>query len=157
MAQLLFFIEIQVFFCFMNKKLFLFEDGTWSESGYNVIQLGNATSSVCYLINVDRKLWAAYRNCIIVINPESLKVEVLFLTNFSILFKKLKFQHVLIAHPRKDSQVRQMVWVDNGVWLTIRLDSTIRLYHSKTYQHLQDVDIEPYISKMLGKNIIINI
>lgn len=31
-----------------------------------------------------------------------------------------------------------------------RLDSTLRLYHARTYQHLQDVDIEPYVSKMLG-------
>lgn len=38
------------------------------------------------------------------------------------------------------------------VWLSIRLDSTIRLYHAHTYQHLQDVDIEPYITKMLGSN-----
>lgn len=31
-----------------------------------------------------------------------------------------------------------------------RLDSTLRLYHAVTYEHLQDVDIEPYVSKMLG-------
>lgn len=43
-----------------------------------------------------------------------------------------------------------MVHVNNGVWLTIRHDSTIRLYHSKSYEHLQDVNIEPYITKMLG-------
>lgn len=30
------------------------------------------------------------------------------------------------------------------------MDSTLRLYHAHTYQHLQDVDIEPYVSKMLG-------
>lgn len=30
------------------------------------------------------------------------------------------------------------------------MDSTLRLYHSHTYEHLQDVDIEPYVSKMLG-------
>lgn len=30
------------------------------------------------------------------------------------------------------------------------LDSTLRLYHAHTYEHLQDVDIEPYVSKMLG-------
>lgn len=34
--------------------------------------------------------------------------------------------------------------------MSIRLDSTLRLYHAYTYQHLQDVDIEPYVSKMLG-------
>lgn len=38
-----------------------------------------------------------------------------------------------------------------GVWISIRLDPTLRLYHAETYQHLQDVDIEPYVSKMLGK------
>ena len=30
-------------------------------------------------------------------------------------------------------------------------DSTLRLYHAHTHQHLQDVDIEPYVSKMLGE------
>lgn len=44
-----------------------------------------------------------------------------------------------------------MAWLGEGVWVSIRLDSTLRLYHAHTYQHLQDVDIEPYVSKMLGK------
>jgi hypothetical protein len=43
-----------------------------------------------------------------------------------------------------------MVCLGEGVWLTMRLDSTLRLYHASTYQHLQDIDIEPYVSKMLG-------
>lgn len=30
------------------------------------------------------------------------------------------------------------------------LDSTLRLYSSNTFEHKQDVDIEPYVSKMLG-------
>lgn len=59
-------------------------------------------------------------------------------------------QHSFDAHPRKESQVRQMAWVGDGVWVSIRLDSTLRLYHAHTHHHLQDVDIEPYVSKMLG-------
>ena len=55
------------------------------------------------------------------------------------------------AHPRKESQVRQLCWVGDGVWVSIRLDSTLRLYHAYTHEHLQDVDIEPYVSKMLGE------
>ena len=43
-----------------------------------------------------------------------------------------------------------MAWVGDGVWVSIRLDSTLRLYHAHTHDHLQDVDIEPYVSKMLG-------
>lgn len=44
-----------------------------------------------------------------------------------------------------------MACYGDGVWVSIRLDSTLRLYHATTYEHLQDVDIEPYVSKMLGK------
>lgn len=46
--------------------------------------------------------------------------------------------------------MRQMACYGDGVWVSIRLDSTLRLYHATTYEHLQDVDIEPYVSKMLG-------
>lgn len=46
--------------------------------------------------------------------------------------------------------MRQLAWIGDGVWVSIRLDSTLRLYHALTHQHLQDVDIEPYVSKMLG-------
>lgn len=57
------------------------------------------------------------------------------------------------AHPRKDSQVRQLAWHGDGIWVSIRLDSTLRLFHAHTLQHLQDVDIEPYVSKMLGQAV----
>jgi len=66
-------------------------------------------------------------------------------------FLKLCGQKTFDAHSRAESQVRQMVCMGEGVWLTMRLDSTLRLYHAHTYQHLQDVDIEPYVSKMLGQ------
>lgn len=47
--------------------------------------------------------------------------------------------------------MRQLAWDGDGIWVSIRLDSTLRLFHAHTYQHLQDVDIEPYVSKMLGQ------
>uniref|UniRef100_A0AC35FPW3 Uncharacterized protein n=1 Tax=Panagrolaimus sp. PS1159 TaxID=55785 RepID=A0AC35FPW3_9BILA len=128
----------RVFAALANGALAVFvrdADGNWSDAGYLLIRLGKPTSSVCHLIVVAGRIWAAYRNCVVVIDPKQLIVESAF-----------------VAHPRRDSQVRNMVWVGDGVWLSIRLDSTIRLYHAHTYQHLQDVDIEPYITKMLGSN-----
>ncbi|KAI6214999.1 JNK-interacting protein 3 [Aphelenchoides besseyi] len=98
------------------------QNGKWSTNGYHVIRLGQASSSVCNLTIVNDKIWVAYRNCI----------------------------DSFVAHPRKDSQVRHMVWCESGVWVSIRLDSTLRLYHARTMEHLQDVDIEPYLSTMLG-------
>lgn len=54
------------------------------------------------------------------------------------------------VHPRKENQVRHLAHINDGVWVSIRLDSTLRLYHSKTYQQLQYLDIEPFITRMLG-------
>lgn len=70
---------------------------------------------------------------------------------FLVLFE---LQKSFDAHPRKDSQVRQLAWHGDGIWVSIRLDSTLRLFHAHTLQHLQDVDIEPYVSKMLGQAVL---
>ncbi|GMR39845.1 hypothetical protein PMAYCL1PPCAC_10040 [Pristionchus mayeri] len=107
--------------------------GGWSDEGFHVILVGRAFNSVRNLTVVEGRLWAAYKNCIVVINPTTLDVEAAF-----------------CAHPRKDSQVRSMQAAGAGVWVSIRLDSTLRLFHSRTHAHLQDVDIEPYLTKVLG-------
>ncbi|XP_076287885.1 JNK-interacting protein 3-like isoform X4 [Lasioglossum baleicum] len=109
-------------------------DGQWDLSQYHVITLGSPQHSIRCMTAVSGKtVWCGYRNKIHVIDPVSMTVEC-----------------TVDAHPRRESQVRQLAWLGEGVWVSIRLDSTLRLYHAHTYQHLQDVDIEPYVSKMLG-------
>uniref|UniRef100_A0A0R3RY55 JNK-interacting protein 3 n=1 Tax=Elaeophora elaphi TaxID=1147741 RepID=A0A0R3RY55_9BILA len=128
----------RVFAALANGSIAVFHrdaSGGWSEAGYHCITVGRATSSVRSLSIVGDRLWAAYRNCIIVIDPKELVVKKVF-----------------AAHPRRDSQVRHMEWIGDGVWISIRLDSTLRLYHAYNYEHLQDIDIEPYVTKMLGTN-----
>lgn len=53
-----------------------FKDGEWAESGYFIVKLGAVTNSVCDLCEVEGKLWAAYRNCVAVLDPVTLKIEV---------------------------------------------------------------------------------
>ncbi|XP_033348971.1 JNK-interacting protein 3 isoform X9 [Bombus vosnesenskii] len=109
-------------------------DGQWDLSQYHVITLGSPQHSIRCMTAVSGKtVWCGYRNKIHVIDPVLMTVEC-----------------TVDAHPRRESQVRQLAWLGEGVWVSIRLDSTLRLYHAHTYQHLQDVDIEPYVSKMLG-------
>lgn len=108
-------------------------NGEWDVNSYHLVTLGSPKQSVRCLTLVGDKVWAAHRNRIHVLDPISLNIV-----------------HTLEAHPRKESQIRQMAATGLGVWVSIRLDSTLRLYHSHTYEHLQDVDIEPYVSKMLG-------
>ncbi|CAB0034512.1 unnamed protein product [Trichogramma brassicae] len=109
-------------------------DGQWDLSQYHIITLGSPQHSIrCMTVVLGKTVWCGYRNKIHVIDPIKMKLEC-----------------TVDAHPRRESQVRQLAWLGEGVWVSIRLDSTLRLYHAHTYQHLQDVDIEPYVSKMLG-------
>lgn len=108
-------------------------DGQWNFNNYHLLDLGRPHHSIRCMSVVHDKVWCGYRNKIQVIHPRSMKVEKTF-----------------DAHPRRESQVRQLAWIGDGVWVSIRLDSTLRLYNAHTYHHLQDIDIEPYVSKMLG-------
>lgn len=36
-----------------------------------------------------------------------------------------------------------------GVWISVRQESTLRLYHVDTYDHLQDLDLSPKIHALL--------
>ena len=64
--------------------------------------------------------------------------------------RTFKVIHSFVAHPRKETYVRQLAALGDGVWCSFRLDSTLRLYSSfKPYQHVQNIDIEPYVSKMV--------
>ncbi|XP_074518872.1 C-Jun-amino-terminal kinase-interacting protein 4 [Halichoeres trimaculatus] len=109
------------------------EDGQWDLTNYHLLDLGRPHHSIRCMTVVHDKVWCGYRNKIYVVQPKAMKIEKSF-----------------DAHPRKDSQVRQLAWDGDGIWVSIRLDSTLRLFHAHTFQHLQDVDIEPYVSKMLG-------
>uniref|UniRef100_A0A8D3E7B4 C-Jun-amino-terminal kinase-interacting protein 4 n=1 Tax=Scophthalmus maximus TaxID=52904 RepID=A0A8D3E7B4_SCOMX len=108
-------------------------DGQWDLTNYHLLDLGRPHHSIRCMTVVHDKVWCGYRNKIYVIQPTAMRIEKSF-----------------DAHPRKESQVRQLAWVGDGIWVSIRLDSTLRLFHAHTFQHLQDVDIEPYVSKMLG-------
>ncbi|XP_023369608.1 C-Jun-amino-terminal kinase-interacting protein 3 isoform X1 [Otolemur garnettii] len=109
------------------------EDGQWDLSNYHLMDLGHPHHSIRCMAVVYDRVWCGYKNKIHVIQPKTMQIEKSF-----------------DAHPRRESQVRQLAWIGDGVWVSIRLDSTLRLYHAHTHQHLQDVDIEPYVSKMLG-------
>ncbi|XP_073685038.1 C-Jun-amino-terminal kinase-interacting protein 4 isoform X3 [Garra rufa] len=108
-------------------------DGQWDLTNYHLLDLGRPHHSIRCMTVVHDRVWCGYRNKIFVVQPKAMKIEKSF-----------------DAHPRKESQVRQLAWDGDGIWVSIRLDSTLRLFHAHTYQHLQDVDIEPYVSKMLG-------
>ncbi|XP_032527218.2 JNK-interacting protein 3 isoform X3 [Danaus plexippus] len=112
-------------------------DLMWDLTSYWLLTLGDPKCSVRCLSAVgppaSGTVWCGYRNRVLVVEPRSRRVL-----------------HSLEAHPRHESQVRQLAAYRDGVWVSIKMDSALRLYHATTYDHLMDVDIEPYVSKMLG-------
>ncbi|XP_052746804.1 JNK-interacting protein 3 isoform X2 [Bicyclus anynana] len=108
-------------------------DGQWDFTQYSLMTLGDPKCSVRCLSAVGNTVWCGYRNRVLVVEPRAPRLL-----------------HSLEAHPRHESQVRQMAAHRDGVWVSIKMDSALRLYHAHTYKHLRDVDIEPYVSKMLG-------
>ncbi|XP_016999883.2 JNK-interacting protein 3 isoform X5 [Drosophila takahashii] len=129
-------VEARVVVALANAQLAVFRrqtDGQWDLNSYHLVTLGDRNHSIRCLCVAGERIWAAHRNKIFIVDPVSLNIV-----------------HSLDAHPRKESQVRQMAATGAGVWVSIRLDSTLRLYNTYTFEHKQDVDIEPYVSKMLG-------
>jgi len=54
-------------------------------------------------------------------------------------------------HSHKRAEVNQMVAVGDGVWLSLKYDSTLRLFHATNFTHMQDLDIAPSIRRVLGE------
>lgn len=112
-------------------------EGLWDLKNFHLINVDKPSHSIRCLINVNDNVWAGCRNKIYVVNPD-----------------ECKLLSTIEVHPRKENQIRHMAWVNDGVWVSLRLDSTLRLYHAKTQQHLQYLDIEPFITRMLGSSNI---
>lgn len=72
------------------------KNGRWSTDGYHVIRLGQANSSVCNLTVVHDKIWVAYRNCVAILNPDSLLIEVKLIRIKISLFYRTRLLHTRV-------------------------------------------------------------
>ncbi|CAF3435313.1 unnamed protein product [Rotaria sp. Silwood1] len=125
----------RVFVALANEKIVVFHrntDGTWNLNNIHLIVTGKSRESVRCMINVGETIWCGVANRVYVIHTQTLEVRKQF-----------------DVHSRSDHSVQHMTWSGDGVWLSIRLSSTLQLYHAQTYQHLQDVDVQPYVEKMI--------
>ncbi|CAF1350636.1 unnamed protein product [Adineta ricciae] len=128
-------IRGRVFVTLANEKVVVFHrntDGTWNLNNFHLIVTGKSRESVRCAINVGDSIWCGVGNRVYVINVQTLEIQKQF-----------------EVHSRSEHSVQHMTWSGDGVWLSVRLSSTLQLYHARTYQHLQDVDIQPYVEKMI--------
>ncbi|KAL8176703.1 UNVERIFIED_CONTAM: hypothetical protein K2H54_037691 [Gekko kuhli] len=107
----------------------------WDVRSPRLVDLGRPRRSIRCAISVLDRLWCGYGNRIYVLDPRTARIQRYF---------------EVTSHP--ESQVRHMVAAGNGIWVSVRLDSTLRLLHAETGQPLQEVELGPYVSRMLGPN-----
>ncbi|CAF2142147.1 unnamed protein product [Rotaria magnacalcarata] len=125
----------RVFVSLANEKLIVFHrntDGTWNLNNLHVITTGKSRESIRCTVNVKESIWCGVANRVYIIDSQTLEIR-----------KQVE------VHPRPEHSVQHMTCSGDGVWLSIRLSSSLKLYHAQSYQHLQDVDIQPYIEKMI--------
>lgn len=60
---------------------------------------------------------------------------------FDFLFAIPHWQQTFEAHPDTEASVTHMIKAGSGVWMAFSLGSSIRLFHTETLEHLQEINI----------------
>ncbi|XP_074704058.1 rho guanine nucleotide exchange factor 10-like protein isoform X1 [Strix aluco] len=87
-------------------------------------RLAVGTSPVRALLTLDETLWASCANQVTVLDATSLCA-----------------QQTFEAHPDAEASVTHMIKAGSGVWMAFSSGSSIRLFHTETLEHLQEINI----------------
>uniref|UniRef100_A0A8C1NFH6 Rho guanine nucleotide exchange factor 10 n=1 Tax=Cyprinus carpio TaxID=7962 RepID=A0A8C1NFH6_CYPCA len=106
------------------------DDGSWVESGARVLKLG--VLPVKALLVVGEHIWASSGGQIFIISTQTHTVE-------------RQFE----AHQEEGMVVSHMVVAGVGIWISFSTGSTLRLFHTETLDHLQDINIATAVNNIL--------
>ncbi|XP_070454526.1 rho guanine nucleotide exchange factor 10 isoform X20 [Equus przewalskii] len=106
------------------------EDGSWNSEPQKVIKLG--VLPVRSLLLMEDTLWAASGGQVFVISVETHTIE-----------------NQLEAHQEEGMVVSHMAVAGVGIWIAFTSGSTLRLFHTETLKHLQDINIATPVHHML--------
>ncbi|CAM9795442.1 unnamed protein product [Bubo scandiacus] len=87
-------------------------------------RLAVGTGPVQALLTLDETLWASCANQVTVLDATSLCA-----------------QQTFEAHPDAEASVTHMIKAGSGVWMAFSSGSSIRLFHTETLEHLQEINI----------------
>ncbi|XP_067224058.1 rho guanine nucleotide exchange factor 10 isoform X5 [Chanodichthys erythropterus] len=107
-------------------------DGSWVESGARVLKLG--VLPVKALLVVGEHVWASSGGQIFIISTQTHTVE-------------RQFE----AHQEEGMIVSHMVVAGVGIWISFSSGSTLRLFHTETLDHLQDINIATAVNNILSE------
>ncbi|XP_014465926.2 rho guanine nucleotide exchange factor 10 isoform X1 [Alligator mississippiensis] len=107
------------------------EDGNWNPEPEKVVKLG--VLPVRSLLVMEETIWAASGGQIFIISTETHSVE-----------------HYFEAHQEEGMVISHMAVAGVGIWIAFTSGSTLRLFHTETLKHLQDINIATPIHNILS-------
>uniref|UniRef100_A0A8C8SSG6 Uncharacterized protein n=1 Tax=Pelusios castaneus TaxID=367368 RepID=A0A8C8SSG6_9SAUR len=123
-----------------NGTVAIFHRGAtcqWDLEHPRLLDLGRPHQSIRCALAVGSQVWVGYRNRVYMVEPRGAKIQ--------------RYFEVI---GRAESQVRHMVLAGDGVWVSVRLDPILRLFHAATNQPLQEIDLTPFVHSMFGPNTL---
>ncbi|XP_059209599.1 rho guanine nucleotide exchange factor 10 isoform X2 [Centropristis striata] len=109
------------------------QDGSWSCEKPKVLKLG--VLPVKAMLAVEEHLWASSGGQVFIISTHTHCVE-----------------RQLEAHQEEGMVVSHMVVAGVGIWIAFSSGSTLRLFHTETLEHLQDINIATPVHNTLPGN-----
>ncbi|XP_046874447.1 rho guanine nucleotide exchange factor 10 isoform X1 [Hypomesus transpacificus] len=107
------------------------QDGSWSPEGPRVLPLG--VLPVKALLAMEDHIWASSGGQVFIISTDTHTVE-----------------RQLEAHQEEGMVVSHMVVAGVGIWISFSSGSTLRLFHTETLEHLQDINIATPVHNILS-------
>uniref|UniRef100_A0A3P8UHR9 Rho guanine nucleotide exchange factor 10 n=1 Tax=Cynoglossus semilaevis TaxID=244447 RepID=A0A3P8UHR9_CYNSE len=106
------------------------QDGLWDSDKPKVLKLG--VLPVKAMVAVEEHLWASSGGQVFIISSPTHTVE-----------------RQLEAHQEEGMVVSHMVVAGVGIWIAFSSGSTLRLFHTETLEHLQDINIATPVHNIL--------
>uniref|UniRef100_A0A7N6FGF5 DH domain-containing protein n=1 Tax=Anabas testudineus TaxID=64144 RepID=A0A7N6FGF5_ANATE len=113
----------------ISDLVFVITDGLWSYEKPKVLKLG--VLPVKTMLAVEEHLWASSGGQVFLISTHT---------------------HSLEAHQEEGMVVSHMVVAGVGIWIAFSSGSTLRLFHTETLEHLQDINIATPVHNILPGN-----
>uniref|UniRef100_A0AAQ5XAI2 Rho guanine nucleotide exchange factor 10 n=1 Tax=Amphiprion ocellaris TaxID=80972 RepID=A0AAQ5XAI2_AMPOC len=109
------------------------QDGLWNSEKPKLVKLG--VLPVKAMLAVEEHLWASSGGQVFIISTHTHCVE-----------------RQLDAHQEEGMVVSHMVVAGVGIWIAFSSGSTLRLFHTETLEHLQDINIATPVHNILPGN-----
>ena len=121
-------------------------DGIWDIDNPYVRQLGNVSSPITKLLDVNGRLWCGRSNRVIVINPSTLQVEREFQVDAD---KNRSVLCMTCSHYASQDKFAPEATMPQGVWISLEHGHEVKLFDTELYECVAEVSVKQAVTHKL--------